>query len=142
MTTWAIKTEHDRSQIIKVINNRDIPCTVSITKGAPRSIEQNKLQRKWLLEAEEQGDMTSEEYRGWCKAHLGVPILLAENEEFAEKYTRLIRPMLYEDKIELMMSPMDFPVTRIMTTKQKSKYLDAMYNHFTGLGFRLTEPNN
>ena len=140
MSTWAIRTEQDREQVIKLIQGREMPCTVNITKGAPRSIDQNKLQRKWLLEAQEQGDHAAEEYRGYCKAHFGIPILLAENEEFAEQYNRIIRPLSYEQKIEIMMTPIDFPVTRIMSTKQKSTYLDKIYGYFTSLGFQLTEP--
>ena len=84
---------------------------MSMTKGAPRSIEQNKLQRMWMNELEEQGDMRAEEYRGYCKLHFGIPILRAENEVFCEKYDRLIRPLDYEVKIEYMMAPFDFPVT-------------------------------
>jgi len=140
MTTWAIRSEQDRNNVIKVIEARQIPCTVIINKGAPRTIEQNKLQHKWLLEAEEQGDQTAEEYRGYCKLNFGVPILRNENELFREKYDRIIRPLPYEVKLEIMMVPLDFPVTRLMTTKQKSKYLDQQYLFFTGLGFQLTQP--
>jgi len=105
-----------------------------------RSIEQNKLQRLWLNEAQEQGDNTSEWYRGWCKLQLGVAILINEHEQFAEQWQRLFGHLTWEQKHEMMMVPLDFPVTRIMSTKQKKKYLDHMYDHFTGLGFRLTEP--
>ena len=140
MSTWAIRTEQDREQVIKVISGREMPCTINITKGAPRSIEQNKTGRMWFREAQDQGDNTAEEYRGYCKAHFGIPILLLESEEFAEQYNRIIRPLPYEQKIEIMMTPIDFPVTRIMSTKQKSAYLDKVYGYFTGLGFQLTEP--
>lgn len=136
----AIRTEADRERVINLIMSRDLPCTVSIAKGAPRSIEQNRLQRMIMGELEEQGDMTKEEYRAYCKLHFGIPILRAENEEFCEKYDRLIRPLSYEVKLEYMAVPLDFPVTRIMTTKQTSTYIDAIYTHFTGNGFALTEP--
>ncbi|MCE8034596.1 hypothetical protein EKK97_13925 [Billgrantia tianxiuensis] len=106
-----------------------------------RSQEQNKLQRKWCKEAAAQGDMTAEEYRGYCKLHFGVPILRRDSEAFREVYDRLIRPRDYAEKLELMMEPLDFQVTRLMTTAQKGEYLDAMWTHFTGLGFRLTDPN-
>lgn len=140
MGSAAIRTEHDRQMTIKRLQSAELPCTVSITKGAPRSIEQNKLQRKWMNELEEQGDMTAEEYRGYCKAWHGIPILLAENEEFAEVYERLIRPHAYEEKLEMMRTPIDLPITRIMTTKQKKQYLDRVYEYWTGRGFVLTDP--
>ena len=105
-----------------------------------RSIEQNKLQRKWMLELESQGDMTAEEYRGYCKLHFGVPIMRNESEEFRRAYDRYIRDLPYEHKLAMMMVPLDFPCTRMMTTKQKTVYLDTVYRHFTGEGFVLTVP--
>lgn len=140
MTAYAIRTEHDRQQALKNVSARDLPFTLNVNKGAPRSIEQNKLQRLWLLEAEEQGDMTAEEYRGFCKLHFGVPILRAENEDFKKIYDEVIRPLDYEKKLAVMRVPIDLPVTSQMTTKQKAKYLDCIYTHFLGLGFVLTEP--
>ena len=136
----AIRNDAGRAQIIKRIESTDCPFTVSITKGAPRSIEQNKLQRKWMFELAEQGDMTAEEYRGYCKLHFGVAIA-KEHDDWAEAYDRIIKPLTYEAKLQMMMEPLDFPVTRIMTTKQKSKYLDAIYVNYTGQGFCLTSPD-
>jgi hypothetical protein len=113
---------------------------ITVRFGRDRTLEQNKLQRKWLKEAKSQGDQTEEEYRGYCKLHFGVPIMRNSNEDFREIYDRLIRPLDYEDKLKLMMVPMDLPVTRLMSRQEKGKYLDDMYQHFTGLGFKLTIP--
>jgi len=137
----AVRNDADRDRVIKLMLARDYPFTVNMTKGAPRSIEQNRLQRKLMLELNEQGDQTAEEYRGFCKLHFGIPILRAENELFCEKYDRLIRPLDYEVKLEYMMVPFDFPVTRIMTIKQTTKYLDAIYHYFAEQGFILTHPD-
>lgn len=141
MTTYAIKTEGDRQRVIKAVQSRGLPATVTINKGLPRSAEQNKLQRKWMTEAEEQGDQTSEEYRAYCKLHFGVPIMRQQSEEFREKYDRIIRPLPYTQKLELMAVPFDFPVTRIMTMKNEKKYLDQVYLFFTGQGMILTNPD-
>ena len=104
-----------------------------------RSIEANRLQRKWLNEAQDQGDMTQEEYRGYCKLHFGIEIA-KEKKVFAEKYDRLLKPFTYEEKMEFMMVPFDMPVTRTFDTNQMHRYLNKMYEHFTGLGFVLTLP--
>jgi hypothetical protein len=139
--TDSIRTEHDKAMLIKRIANMSMPFSISTKKGAPRSIESNKLQRMWLKEAGEQGDNTPEEYRGYCKLHFGVAIA-KEDDEYAEKYNRLIRPMSYEAKLELMVVPMDFPVTRIFTTGQTTRYLNKIYTHLTSLGIHLTEPRS
>jgi len=95
----------------------------------------------WLNEAAEQlGEYTAEEYRAYCKLHFGVPIMRMESDEFMESYDRIIKPHSYEDKLEMMAVPLDFPVTRLMTTKQLTQYLDAMHDHFTMLGVQLTQP--
>ena len=141
MTTRAIRSEYDRAQAIKLVEGRDLPFTLSLAKGAPRSIEQNQTQRMWMLEAEQQGDQTAEEYRAYCKLHFGVPILKAENEDFRAGYCRVIQPLDYGLKLLAMAEPLSFPVTSLMTTKQKTKYLDKIREHFEGLGFQLTIPH-
>lgn len=145
MTTRVLLDTRDRDVFVRLLSSYKLPCTVTVTKGKRRSEEQNKLQRKWLSEAAEQlADETAEEKRAYCKLHFGVPIMRNGDSdicrEFRDKYDRIIRPLPYEQKLELMAVPMDFPVTRLMSTKQKTEYLDAMYQHFRGLGVELTEP--
>jgi hypothetical protein len=140
MASRLVKTEFDRTMLIRYLEKRELPFTVEVARK--RTTDQNKLQRKWLTEIAEQSDgNTAEEVRGWCKLHIGVPILREENEEFREKYDRIVKPMSYEDKLELMMVPFDFPITRLMTTAQKSLYLDRVFARFSGLGLVLTDPN-
>lgn len=140
MSTWAIRNEQDRKQVLKVIEHRAAPCTVEITKGAPRSIEQNRLQRLWMNEAAEQGDMTAEEYRAFCKLNFGIPLMCEQSALFAEQWKRLFSHLTYEQKLDLMKEPIDYPVTRLLKMRTKKLYLDRVYQHFTGLGFRMTDP--
>jgi hypothetical protein len=135
-----MRSEQDREQIIKVIRARQLPTTVELTKGAPRSIEQNRLQRLWMNEAAEQGDQTAEEYRAFCKLNFGIPIMCEQSPLFAEQWKRLFSHLSYEDKLALMAEPIDYPVTRLMVSRMKKVYLDRVYTHFTGMGFRMTDP--
>lgn len=105
-----------------------------------RTHKQNRMQFQWYLDAEKQGDQTAQEYRAYAKLHHGVPILRSEDEGFRAIYDQLIRPLEYEDKLKLMMEPIDFPVTSRMTVKQKGKYLDEVRKDFESQGFVLTEP--
>lgn len=107
-----------------------------------RSIAQNKTQFLWYKEAAEQDENnTAESHRAYCKLHFGVPILRSENEEFRSTYDKIIRPLSYEDKIELMSPPIDLPVTSLMTIAQFSRYLNEIWNHFTSIGIFLTDPD-
>lgn len=143
MATRIIKSEHDRTMLLRFLENKKPPFTVTTTEGKHRSTEQNKLQRKWMLEISEQlGDMTPEEVRGYCKLTIGVPILRAQNEAFREKYDKIVRPLSYSQKLSIMMEPLDLPVTRIMTTAQKTEYLDGIIRHFSGQGIVLTIPGD
>lgn len=143
-----VKNEDDQALLMAFIGNMELPFTVTIEKGliAKRSTDQNRLQRLWINEAEQQGDMTAEEYRAYCKLHFGVPMLRNENDTFAELYDSKIRdrvpPYSYEQKLEFMAVPWDLHVTRLMTVKQHDKYLNMMHNHFTSLGMILTIPND
>ena len=141
MTTRVLRTPADIDAAKRLLDSRKLPLTVTITAGANRTHEQNHLQRKWCLEAAQQlGDRTEEEVRGDCKLRFGVPILRADNEVFAEKYDRLIRPFPYKIKLEFMMVPLDFPVTRLMNVRQKSAYLDRMCRELSAMGVVLTIP--
>lgn len=131
----------DAAKEANALISSGVPAVIEVkAEKRGRTVEQNKLQRKWMLEAQQQGDMTAEEYRGYCKLHFGVPIMRAENEEFRELYDRFVRHLSYEAKMAFMMEPFDFAVTRDMDTNQKTRYLDQVYVYLTGLGFKLTEP--
>jgi len=105
-----------------------------------RSLDQNRLQHMWYREAAEQlKEYTALEYRQICKLTLGIPILRGEDYEFQQLYDKTVKPLTYEDKIALMDW---FPVTSLMTKMQKKDFLDAQYVYLTGLGARLTEPDD
>jgi hypothetical protein len=141
MTSRAIRTEGDLSQLVALLRARKRPFTVTIRAGKARSIDQNRLQRLWCSEAAEQlGDITPEYVRGYSKLHFGVPILRFEDEGFAAAYDARVKPLPYETKVALMMEPLDMPVTRLMNTGQKTRYLDAMAAHWQAQGVRLTMP--
>ncbi len=137
-----VETERDRQLLVSYISSQKLPFTATVTAGKHRTTAQNKLQRQWMTDINLQAPGESAEYwRGYCKLHFGVPILREENEAFRLKYDRLVKPLPYEAKIEFMCEPAGLPVTRIMTTKQKTAYLDAVHRHFSERGIVLTDPS-
>ena len=139
MTTRILRKPSDIDALASLLQARKLPVTVSVVSGENRSSEQNRLAWKWYGETVEQiGDRTIEEVRGDAKLRFGVPILREDNDAYRETYDRLIRPRSYEDKLALMMAPHDMAVTRLMTTKQLTRYLDAFAAFYAAQGVHLT----
>ena len=140
MTTRVIKTVADIEALRLLLQARKLPLTVEITAGAHRTDRQNRLSFAWYSDVSKQlGDRTVEDVRAYCKLHFGVPIL-RQSDTFRAAYDRLIKPRPYEERLALMTEPFDFSVTRLMTTAQKTEYLDAMSRHWSAQGVRLTDP--
>ena len=141
MTTRVLETKSDIDMLASLLRAKKLPCTVTVVQGRKRSTEQNRLNRMWMIEAAQQlGEFDAEGYRAFCKLHFGVPILRNENEAFREQYDAIVKPLSYEQKIEIMKEPIDLPITRLMTSGQEKRYLDDVWDHFTKLGVKLTEP--
>lgn len=137
--TRTIKTEAERRQLIKFLESKEMPLTVTIKPGEEsRSTRQNRLAFQWFKDAAAQGDQTSEQYRVECKLRFGVPILRRDDEDFKAKYDQTIKPLDYEKKLICMEF---FPVTSLMTTKQMTEFLNAVLSHFIGLGYVMTDPS-
>ncbi|HTV69282.1 MAG TPA: hypothetical protein VMF90_12165 [Rhizobiaceae bacterium] len=140
MRTRTIETEHDRTLLIRFIEQHKLPFVAELTPGKRRSVEQNKLQRLWMNEVSQQTGDTPEEVRALCKLTIGVPILREENDHFRERYDKHVRELPYEQKLAIMSEPLDMPVTRLMTSKQKTTYLDRIFKHYSEQGVVLTIP--
>ena len=141
MSTRVIETDTDKAMLVRFLDQQNLPITVEITKGKHRSTQQNRLQRAWMNDlAAQLSELSAEEWRGYAKLHWGVPILRAESEAFAKVYDEVIRPLPYEQKMRVMMVPIDLPVTSKMTTKQKTLYLDSIQKFAAERGAELTDP--
>lgn len=140
MPTKIIREPDHVDALAAMLRFRKLPITVTWTQGAPRSHAQNRLAQRWFTDiATQLGDQTHEDVRAECKMRFGVPILRAENEAFRLSYDRVIKPMPYEEKLEAIKA-FDLPVTRLMTVKQMTEFMDAMQKHWSVQGVRLTDP--
>lgn len=113
---------------------------VSLRPGKDRTLDQNAL---WFSLYERIAQMTQigdvEEARKYCKLHLGVPIVRAEDEEFRASWNRVLLNLPYETKLELMgpcplFGPDGFPVTRLFNRAQGIAYTDRIVAEFSGKG--------
>lgn len=139
MTTRAIKNLDDLALFKVYLDGRKRPFTVDITDGRDRSAEQNRLAFKWYKEVSEQTGEDAEDVRARCKLEIGVPILRDGSEAFRKTYDRLIRPLDYADKLDLIRAT-DMPITRLMKVDQMSAYMDQVFKRHAGFGIVLTIP--
>ena len=111
---------------------------VTAKVGKARSIPQNAIQHAWYTQmAMEDRSMSQVEHVRFCKYTYGIPILCAAEPDYREKCRRLLGPLDYECRMEAMDH---WPVTRLMTKRQESEYLEAVRNGYERKGVRLEFP--
>jgi len=104
---------------------------VTVSKSRDRSLDQNSIFFAWVNQiATERCEDTHSGVRNFCKLHFFVPILRAEDDEFAEAYDSAIKPLDYETKVKAISL---MPVTSRCNVKQMSQGLESMQEHYRGL---------
>lgn len=140
MPTKVLRTPEHADALADLLRGRKMPLTVSWAQGAARTAAQNRLAQRWFTDiALQLGDQTHEDIRAECKLRIGVPILRAENEPFRMSYDRTMKHLPYEEKLEAIKA-FDLPVTRLMSAKQMTAFMDEMQREWIPKGIRLTDP--
>ena len=103
-----------------------------------RTLSQNALIHKWFGEIATQSGESPDEIKLDCKGYIGVPLLLAEDQDFAEFYEKF--RAMYPDASKRRTALKWVPVTSIMTTGQLKRFADTILRNYTQEGFRLTVP--
>lgn len=141
MPTKVIRDPSHADALAALLRSRKMPLTVSWTQGAGRADAQNRLSQRWFTDiAMQLGDHTHEDVRAECKLTIGVPILRAENDAFRVSYDRTMKGLPYEEKLAAIKA-FDLPVTRLMTVKQMTEFMNEMQRKWLGQGIRLTDPD-
>jgi hypothetical protein len=113
---------------------------VSLRPGKDRTLDQNAL---WFAFYKRIAEMTAigdaADARRYCKLHIGVQILLNEDEEFQQAWYRVMRHVPYEEKLVMMgecklFGPDGFPVTSLFNRAQGIAYTDRIVADFSAHG--------
>jgi hypothetical protein len=140
MPTKVLREPAHVEALSRLLAGRKLPLTVTWAQGAARTDSQNRLAQRWFTDISTQlGDVTREEVRADCKVTFGVPILRAENEAFRQHWDGMFGALSYQKQREAV-AVLDVPVTRHMTLKQMTEFMDAMQRHWSEMGIRLTDP--
>ena len=146
MTTYrrTVRNPDDLAQVVIHLGNMQQPFVVTTTPGEEtRRDRQNRLSWQWYKDISKQLDgWTVEGARAYCKLHVGVPYLMSVEPDFRSAWERLIRDRFTpEEKLDLMLEPHDYPVTRIMSVKQMAEYLNRVQQKMAAQGVTLTDPD-
>lgn len=139
MVTRTVKNEDEFALLTIYLKGRKRPFTVEITDGRDRSAEQNRLSHKWYAEISDQTGEDREDVRARCKLEIGIPILRAAHERFRATYDRVVKPLTYREKLELIRDT-EMPVTSLMNVGQMSEYMDIVFRRHAEIGVALTIP--
>jgi hypothetical protein len=141
VTTWTLNSETSLQSTLGEIRelwkaNKWLKVTAKT--GKPRSSDQNSISHAWYEQlARELPEDDTSGWKSYCKLHIGVPLLRAEDGQFREFYDAAVKGLKYEQKLAAMKF---VPVTSLMTKGQLSKYLEAMQMEFVGRGVQLEFP--
>jgi hypothetical protein len=140
MPTKVLREPAHVEALSRLLSGRKLPITVTFTQGATRTSLQNRLAQRWFSDiARQLGDETHEGVRADCKMQFGVPILRAQNEAFRVNWDAAFAPLSHEARRSAVMV-LDVPVTRLMTVRQMTEFMDEMQRFWTVQGIRLTDP--
>jgi hypothetical protein len=137
MASRILRTDSDRTGWATFLAAQPLPVTVTMIKGARRSLPQNATASKWYAEiAAETGD-TPIAVKALCKHQFGLMIMQAENPAWVAEWEPLYAPLDYPRRLKLFEV---IPLTSKFTTRQMAAYMDAVQKTYTAQGIRLTDP--
>ena len=139
MNTRRVMTEQGARTLVEFLTDLPLPYTVTIGDGAKRTIQQNALLHQWYGQiAKHLGDRTAMQIKGECHVAYGVPIRL-RCPVFCRVWERMFFGLSHEQQCFLFERGI-LAMTREMTTKELTEYMDAMSLHYRSQGVVLTDP--
>ncbi|MAB96952.1 MAG: hypothetical protein CMK71_02640 [Pseudomonadaceae bacterium] len=139
----SVNSAQKLSEAMKQLNNfyrAHKYVVVTFRPGKDRTLDQNAL---WFALYQRISQMTQigdvDEARKYCKLHMGVQILMNEDEDFRAAWDRTMKHLAYEEKLDLMggnplFGPDGFPVTRLFKRAQGIAYTNRIVDEFTANG--------
>lgn len=140
MPTKVIREPAHIEDLANILRGRKLPMTVTWVQGASRTDAQNRLAQRWYTDiAQQLGDQTHNEVRAMCKLQFGIPILCRDGDAFRLSYDKALGNLTHEEKLAAI-EAFELPVTRLMTVKQMTEFMDEMQRYWSVQGVRLTDP--
>lgn len=143
--TWQTAWAKDRQQLKSIfagacdlVQNGTVEIQMRNREESRRD-SQNRLKHHWCKEVSLQSNNqdSPEDVRAFCKYRFGIPILI-RNQEYKDKIQAVFSSLTYEQRIAVMLPPIEMPVTRLFTVKEFDEYLTNIERYYAQNGYRLT----
>lgn len=140
MKTIRVLTEQEAQRVAGMITGLPLPFTISIGDGDKRTLSQNSLLHKWFAQiATHLGDRTAMQVKGQCHVAYGVPIR-RRDPIWSRVWERMFDGLTYEQQCFLFERGI-LAMTREMSVKELTEYMDAVQQHYRAEGVPLTDPD-
>lgn len=131
-------TREGAQKVADMITGLPLPFSVTIDEGK-RTLSQNALLHKWYGQiAKHLGVMTAMQVKGQCHVAYGVPIR-RRDPAFDRVWSKMFAGLTYEQQCFLFERGI-LAMTREMSVKELTEYMDAMSQDYRAQGVFLTDP--
>jgi len=132
-----LRDDRDVKAWAAFIAAQPLPVTVTLTKGAKRSLPQNSTLHLWTGQIAAETGQTQAEAKAEIKLRFGLPIMERDNPEWVAKWHDLYAPLPYGMKLRLFEA---IPLTSLLTTRQMAEMMDAIQKEYLAQGIPLVDP--
>lgn len=137
MPSRILRDDRDRQAWVAFIAAQPLPVTVSLTKGARRSLPQNSTLHLWTGQIAAETSQTQAEAKAEIKLRFGLPIMERDRPDWVAKWSPLYTPLTYAMRLRLFEA---VPLTSLLTTRQMAEMMDAIQKEYRSQGVFLTDP--
>lgn len=140
MKTIRVLSELEAQRVASMITGLPLPFTITIGDGDKRTLSQNALLWRWYGQiATHLGDITAMQVKGQCHVAYGVPIR-RRDPIWSRVWERMFDGLTYEQQCFLFERGI-LAMTREMSVKELTEYMDAVQAHYRAQGVPLTDPD-
>jgi hypothetical protein len=129
-TRRHIVTRQEAERLAGLLIGLRLPFTVSWTEGGKRSLDQNALFHAWMSQIAKATHDTPESVKADCHIEWGIPIFRGEDASYNDFIVSALGGRTRRD-VKKMISKGYIPCTRIMPPKILSRYMDAVWRHYS-----------
>lgn len=137
MPARILRDDRDVKAWAAFVAAQPLPATVTLTKGAKRSLPQNSTLHLWIGQIAAETGQTQAEAKAEIKLRFGLPIMERDKPDWVAKWHDLYHPLPYAMRLRLFEA---IPLTSLLTTRQAAEMMDAIQKEYRAQGINLVDP--